>query len=302
MISVVVCTYNRSGLLAKCLKSLIDQSLSKKLYEVIVADNNSTDDTVEIVQQLALSEPSIGICNEVLRGANHARNAGARKARGEYLAFIDDDAVAYPDWLEKMHCFISKRPEVAAFGGPYEAYSSALIPPWFPPGYGSLSLGDEERPIVSGREWITGTNLVVKKDAFFRVGGFHPQLGIVKNGIFYFGEESRLLVDLARKGQVAYYVPSMKVKHLIREEKLHFRYLLRSYYLMGRNHSLTVDAPTSLSGLLLSLLVLHVKGIGIISSPCRGPFKRRLFYGLFPVFYQAGALMEKISVPKDRQT
>jgi len=292
MISVVVCTYNRSELLSKCLRSLVQQSLNKDLYEVIVADNNSTDDTQKILQEFILKEPNFRSCHEDRKGANHARNAGCRIARGEYIAFIDDDAVAYPDWLSNILEFIERHPEVVVFGGPYDAYSLVHKPTWFPPEYGMLSLGNEERPIKIGAEWVTGTNLIVRKNAFFRVGGFHEKLGSVEKGIFYFGEEIRLLIDFSEHGHTIYYVPTVRVKHLIRTDKMNLKYLLVSGYRMGRNHCLTLNVKRSLLSHLVSLADAGLKALFKILACNKVPIKRKLYYAFYPLFYQTGSIVE----------
>jgi len=295
IISVVICTYNRSELLSKCLLSLAEQSLGKELYEVIVADNNSSDDTCQIVEEHARKEPNIRICCEKKRGANHTRNTGVGLAAGEYIAFIDDDAVAYPDWLSNIHDYICQHREVVVFGGPYDSYSLVPTPEWFPPEYGMLFLGDNERPVKIGTEWIAGTNLIVKKDAFLSVGGFHGKLGSVENGVFYYGEETRLLIDLSERGFSVYYVPSVKVKHLIRSDKMSLKWLLFSAYTIGRRYELTFNVNKSLLSHIVSLVNELGSAICQMLRPVNMSFKRRLYYSLYNLYYEAGALVEHVS-------
>lgn len=295
MISVVVCTYNRHELLSKCLASLSDQSISKDLYEVIVADNDSNDDTLSVVQMYVEKYPNFRMCREIRRGANHARNAGVGVAKGEYVAFIDDDALAYSDWLYNIYDFLARHKDVVVFGGPYDAYSIKPPPEWFPPAYGSLCLGQLERTIEIGKEWITGTNLIVKREAFLSVGGFHEKLGSVIHGIFYFGEETRLLIDLSALGHLVYYVPTIKVKHLIRSDKMSIRYLLASGYRRGRHHGITLNEKRSLQSHLVSISAAIVKASIKILLATDVPFKRRLYNGLIPVYYEVGALVEYIT-------
>lgn len=294
MISVVVCTYNRSKLLATCLDSLAEQSLGKEFYEVIVVDNYSTDDTIKVAGEFAHREPDFKLCREERRGANHARNTGVTFAHGDYLAFIDDDAVAHPDWLLNIHDHIRRNPDVVVFGGPYDAYSITPPPDWFPPEYGSLNYGEVVRPVKIGAEWITGTNLIVRKDAFLSVGGFHDKLGTVKDGVFYFGEETRLLVDLTKRGHTVYYVPSVKVKHLIRSDKMFLGYLLVSSYRMGRNHGITLNEQCSLISHVVSVIATMVNALIKLVSFSRVPMRRTLYYAFNPLFYVSGALVENI--------
>ena len=91
IISVVLCTYNRSELLQSVLKSLLRQSLNKSLYELVVVDNASTDNTRNIVTicQSTCTEPTIVSLYESKQGLAHARNTGWQNARGAYIAFTD---------------------------------------------------------------------------------------------------------------------------------------------------------------------------------------------------------------------
>lgn len=297
MLSVVICTYNRSELLSKCLESLTNQTLDKKCYEVIVADNNSTDNTVQVAHGYIGRLPNLEICREEKRGANHTRNAGVGIAKGEYIAFIDDDALADPDWLLNISEFIGRHPDIHVFGGPHDAFTLVPKPDWFPPEYGIFFLGNEERPVDINVEWLIGTNFIVRKDAFVSVGGFNEKLGSIQTGISFFqaGEETRLLIDLSARGHIIYYVPSVKVTHLIRTDKMRLTYLLVSGYRMGRNHNLTLNVRRSLSSHLVSLSATIVKAIIKIGNGGNIPVKRKLYYALYPFYYEAGAFIEYIA-------
>lgn len=298
MLSVVICTYNRSDLLSKCLESLANQALDKKMYEVIVADNNSNDDTIQVARGYIGKLPNFGICREEKRGANHTRNAGVSIAKGKYIAFIDDDAVADPDWLSNISEFIERHPDIHVFGGPHDAFTLVSKPVWFPPEYGIFFLGNEERPVNVDSEWLIGTNLIVRKDAFVSVGGFNENLGSVKTGNSFFqsGEETRLLVDLSERGNMIYYVPTIKVKHLIRTDKMSLNYLLVSGYRMGRNHNITLNVRRSFLSHAVSLTTTVVIALVKIVSCRKIPVKRKVYYALYPFYYEAGAFIEYIAV------
>lgn len=291
LISVVVCTYNRADLLPGCLQSLAGQTLDKSLYEIIVVNNNSTDNTQEIAEDFAGKRPNFRVITETKQGLSHARNRGYIEARGEYVAYIDDDARAYSDWIIQMLLFIERHPEIAVFGGPYDSFSLIDVPNWFPPEYGRLNLGDEERPIIVGHEWITGSNMVFKKDLFSTREGFNIKLGMKGNTISY-GEEARFLIDLASDGIPIYYVPTMKVKHLIADYKLNLKWLLLSNYYVDRCKSITFNKRQSLLSLIMSTGFIFLKAIVIIFSFERMPIKRQIYYALAPVFGQAGAIVD----------
>src|SRR5215216_4801701 len=100
MISVIIPTYNRATLLRKALQSIVKQTLSKKEFEVIVIDNNSTDNTAEVVSQYAYNWNNLKYFHESSAGLHAARHRGLKESAGEILVFADDDIEALPSWLE----------------------------------------------------------------------------------------------------------------------------------------------------------------------------------------------------------
>ena len=92
-ISVVICTHNRAGYLTKALQSLSAQSLNPDSYEVIVVDNGSTDNTREVYENIIGKTNWIYVHDPVV-GLSHARNTGWGDAKGKFIAFMDDDAIA----------------------------------------------------------------------------------------------------------------------------------------------------------------------------------------------------------------
>ena len=102
-VSVVVPTYNRAALLARCLRSLETQSLDKEAYEVTVVDDGSVDNTPEIFRAFAQrASMNLIYMRGSHRGPAAARNLGIANARGEIVAFIDDDCEPAEDWLVKL--------------------------------------------------------------------------------------------------------------------------------------------------------------------------------------------------------
>jgi len=122
-ISVIVTVRNEERTIEDCIKSLISQSLSKDLYEIIVVDGHSTDRTCEIVENLADNSPvKISLIQQERKGISSARNAGIRYAKGEIVMFIDGDAFACENWLEAyFKCFENEEDELGFAWGPVEA-------------------------------------------------------------------------------------------------------------------------------------------------------------------------------------
>ena len=101
-ISAVICTYNRADCLARAIKSLVNQTLPKENYEILIVDNASTDSTKDIIRREFSGVPNLSYFYEPVLGIARARNTGWNNAKGTYVCYLDDDAVASPEWLEKI--------------------------------------------------------------------------------------------------------------------------------------------------------------------------------------------------------
>lgn len=103
-ITVIVCTYNRCRSLAKALESITASELPNSVaWEVLVVDNNSNDQTREVVQDFCARHPGrFRYLFEATQGLSHARNAGVQQARGDIIAFTDDDLTVEPTWLRNL--------------------------------------------------------------------------------------------------------------------------------------------------------------------------------------------------------
>jgi len=291
VISVVVCTYNRAALLRLCLDSLSNQTLGRDTYEVLVVDNNSSDATLKVANEYLNDGADFRIISEFEQGLSHARNRGWKEASGEFVAYIDDDAVAAPDWLVQMESFIAHNPDAEAFGGPCQVFYQNAPPSWFPPEFGSLSLGADVREVLLGEEFIEGPNMVFRKSLLKALGGFKTSLGM-KGAKISYGEETRLLLDIAEQKIPVYYLPDMKVLHLVAGYKMSLRWLLSSAFANGRCSGETLKLKRTFFSHLRGLSIGLIKMLVSMFALGRGPLKRRLYYGLSGVYWELGALVE----------
>ncbi len=104
-ISVIICTFNRSSHLRNVLKSLSEQVVDEKLiWEIVVVDNNSKDDTFEVIKSFHNSSYiPVRYVKEQKQGLSHARNRGIQESLGKYVAFTDDDAVVDKRWVSSLY-------------------------------------------------------------------------------------------------------------------------------------------------------------------------------------------------------
>jgi cellulose synthase/poly-beta-1,6-N-acetylglucosamine synthase-like glycosyltransferase len=231
------------------------------------------------------------VVREENQGLSHARNRGWREAIGGYVAYIDDDAIALPDWVAQINAFTERRPRVLAFGGPYDSFSLVPVPAWFPPEYGKWSLGEKERPIDVGIEWINGTNMIFKKELLSDLNGFNSKLGMSGTRISY-GEETNLLLELQKCKIPVYYVPTIKVQHLIADYKMRLTWLLFSSYKIGRCSALTLGVQRSLYAHLSNIVINIFTGVTKMLNSGAEPFKKRIFVSFSPLFIELGTLVE----------
>ena len=244
MISVVICTYNRADLLANALRSVCEQSLGSDEYEVIVVDNNSTDHTREVVERFVGAYPNVRYCLETQVGLSHARNRGWQEAKGEYVAYTDDDCEVPPEWLAVAKEIVGERSPVV-FGGPYQAFYMSQKPPWYKDSYGSMDYGPAARCLSSG-EALAGNNMFFRRQALVDSGGFDAKLGMTGGQVGY-GEDNEIQNRLGvRHGNCAiYYDPRLTLGHLVRAEQMTIRWVLRAHVAKGRYRYWTSQARIS---------------------------------------------------------
>ncbi len=239
-ISVVVPTYNRSRFAARAIISLTEQTLAP--VEIIVMDNGSTDDTGVVVRELASGVRRLRHIVEPRLGVSLVRNRGAGEASGDLVAFLDDDAVAAPQWLDALADAALCSPDAAAVAGPIGLRWTRPAPAWvrgLEGWYGQFDLGKERRAIDYPL-YPFASNLAFRREAFLSVGGFPVELG-PRGGQRIANEEDGLFRRVAERGWTVVYEPRALVYHWVHSERLSRRYLLRRGFTQGKSDVL-VDA------------------------------------------------------------
>jgi GT2 family glycosyltransferase len=235
---VIVCTHNRSRLLARCIDSVVRQLRPEFDVEILVVDNASTDDTAAVVQRAHEGCSAVRYVFEPVLGLSHARNRGIGEARGDILMFTDDDATVNDGWLaETLAGF--EAPGTSAVGGPIRLDVEGPWPRWMGPGvttmFSHLDLGDARRPL-SSREGPFGTNMAVRRDVAETLGGFRADLGRVGAKLIS-DEEFEFFVRLERHGGSITYLPDAVVTHAVPAERARLGWLLRRAFAQGRSHA-----------------------------------------------------------------
>lgn len=234
LISIVICTFNRAELLSDVLQTLSEQTLEASCYEVIVVDNNSQDNTRYITEEFCRGYANIRYCFEARQGLSHARNRGWREANGLYVAYVDDDCVVPAQWLTVARKIIEQE-SPGVFGGPYYAHHFTSVPYWWKESYEGFGLSDTARALIPG-ELLRGANIFIKRRLLQITEGFNDAYGMSGKNID-FGEESELQkrIRSAMPDELFYYDPELYIYHLVRPEKVTWRYIMRSRFAGGRN-------------------------------------------------------------------
>ena len=279
VISVVVCTYNRADLLSDALQALVNQALDLCYYEVIVVDNNSSDNTRIVSEQFCSLYSNMRYFLERRQGVAYARNCGWQNANGEYIAYMDDDCKPPQQWLS-IAIDIINRVSPAVFGGPINAFYKTPKPKWYKDSYGSHEIGKNAQ-ILGKKECVNlgfGGNMFVKKDVLQFVGGFNTKFGMSGNKIAY-GEEVDLIKLIVKNmpSQIMYYDPRLYMYHYVKPERMFLHKIACRYFAHGRYDYYTYDHKRkNIKHRAIGRLKLLVKTIIIIKA-----FAFDLLHGLF---------------------
>ncbi len=236
--SVVVCAYGQASRLAETLLSLARQTMPSADYEVIVVDNNLDGGPVgEMVSDLRTRSYSqrperLRYVHCPIRGLSHARNAGISGARGEIVCFIDDDAVACQDWLERIEHAFWENPGAGAIGGHIllnvpdprpKVLKEGLEPYWSQ----FITANSGYTEVDDWNEFPWGANWSARRNVLLEIGGFRTSYG--RRGRDYWGGEE--LVAAAQIRSLGYKVavlPQAQVLHNVDASRFHLGHIWRT--------------------------------------------------------------------------
>jgi glycosyltransferase involved in cell wall biosynthesis len=206
-LSLVICTRNRAAQLAQTLKRVLTIR-SRLTWELIVADNGSTDRTSTVVEEFsAACNHRVQLIHKPGRGVSYARNAGWQSAKSDIVAYIDDDCYPVEDYLDAVFDCFSEDPRLGFVGGRILLYD---------PSDRRITIQESlERRSFPPNSFISpgviqGANLAFRRAALKAVGGFDPWFGA---GALFTGEEAELLARISAAGWTGAYDPAPLVYH-----------------------------------------------------------------------------------------
>jgi glycosyltransferase involved in cell wall biosynthesis len=254
--SIIIATYNRASELVDTLKGLAKLETTAP-WEVIVADNNSTDSTRQVVEDAAPAFPApLTYVFEGTQGKAAALNTAIRQAQGEILVFTDDDALAEPDWLERAGAALEAT-DAAYVGGRVLPRWETSRPDWIPNRSGRLwavvallDFGSERREFGRGIGWPLGVNMAVRARVFHELGiWWDNRYDRIGNSLRGQGQREWCL-RVRAAGLRGIYTPDMVVHHLVPADRLRKAYFRRWFYWYGvaravlyGHHGLDMETP-----------------------------------------------------------
>ncbi|MEM9448786.1 MAG: glycosyltransferase [Cyanobacteria bacterium P01_E01_bin.6] len=235
-ISAIICTHNRDHYLGAAIDSLLGQRFAHE-FEVIVVDNASTDRTREVVQARQ-PHRQLQYVYESVTGLSVARNTGARKAQGQILAYLDDDAIASEGWLQSLWNQYQQCADTAIAGGRISLiWPDGVQPPrWISSelsgSLGFYDLGDEIVFIDNPGQTPRGLNYSMRRSFWEEMGGFDSQLGRVGKRLLS-NEELQMTERALEAGWRVAYLPDALVAHNVAPERLHQSWFLNRSWWQG---------------------------------------------------------------------
>ncbi len=239
LISIVICSYNRASYIGEALTSLYEQSSGLDHFEAIIVDNNSTDNTTEVFNAWRASHPlgNFTYTTETQQGASYARNTGAKLAKGTWLCFMDDDAVATEHYVKNIIRHIQDQPFIVGFGGRIIPKYVPAEPKWMSYYVSSLVGNFDYAPTACAFEngkYPLESNMIVSKAIYDQIGGFNTALPGVVGTLRIGGEGKELFFKIMALGHTIYYDPAICVHHVVEVKKLTSEYMYRVASGIGR--------------------------------------------------------------------
>ncbi len=247
-ISVIIPTLNRAKLLNRALESLYKQTLSQNFFEVIVADNGSTDNTKQVVENFQSKITNLKYIYVSIPGSHVARHKGLFSSKGDILVYIDDDSELFRGHLENV-LLSFENPNIILVGGKNLPRYELPPPKWIEDIWnrninkkwlGALSIldfGDE--PIDIEPRLVFSCNLSIRKKILLEAKGFHPCVyppGLEK----YMGDgENYVTMYVESKNYKALYNPKCSVYHWVSKERITREYFYKRNFNQGISDSYT---------------------------------------------------------------
>jgi len=238
--SLITCTYNRSHYLGRTLKSVCGQTFDADNHEIIIIDNNSTDDTASVAKKFIREYPQkkIRYFKEDNQGLSYALNRGIKEAEGEYLIFVDDDETIIPEHLERLYNHLNRYPQALLIASPVLPVYETEKPKWMShftrrliEGY--FYQGDKVKILDANHYPGTG-HTIIKRELYDKYGYYNTELG--RKGSSLIGAEDKDMFQRLKNNHIAcWYFPDIPIYHHIPANKLTDEFFNKLTHSVGKS-------------------------------------------------------------------
>jgi glucosyl-dolichyl phosphate glucuronosyltransferase len=244
-ISVVICTLNRADSLRRTLESIFEpDNLRSLAWEVLVVDNGSTDRTGQVCSDFHDRFPEhFRFLAQKRPGKSNALNSAVQAAKGDVLAFIDDDVVCSPHYIENVRSLFTQYRADGAQGRILLNCEGGQ-PKWMDR-YLGLTVGwrDYGDAVADLDGTLSGANMLVRASVFQRVGQFAPELGPFGAGM---AEDTEISLRMKRAGCHLLYAPQILVWHQLSRKQLTRAVFRKRFFKQGRAEAYYAALPAPL--------------------------------------------------------
>ena len=280
-ITIAIPTHNRAGQLGETLDAIAALEVPPdSRLECIVIDNNSTDETPDAVRRAAVKAPFPMRCVlERSPGSSFARNRAVDEAKGDFIFFIDDDAVADPRWAVEMLAELERRKLDGACGSVLPRWT-APPPRWLGPRlYVRLAVHDQQTLAASSRAELEhihncfSANVGFPRRSFELFGRFREDLGNIGSNPMS-GEDTELFQRIRAKGGRLGFAIKARVHHVIPADRMRRAYLRRKSYAYGFGSAIAGGRTHN------HLEKLARNAVRMIAALARGDTERAVYHEL----------------------
>ena len=231
-VSVIVCCYNSAKRLPETLWHLALQNVPENIkWEVIVVDNNSTDNTSEVGLQIwngFKKDISFRIVKEEQQGLSYARHTGAKEAQFEFLVFCDDDNWFDENYIHYAFCIMCENNNIGILGGRSKGVFESKKPEWFDRFETAYAVGKpyENSGVANVKKYLAGAGMVMRKSTLQKLETLSfKQLLTDRRGIqLSSGGDAELSLVLLFMGYDLYYDERLQFKHFMPSNRLTWKY------------------------------------------------------------------------------
>ena len=253
-LSIIICTYNRQKFIRECLACVARQTLATELWEAIIVDNNSTDETAAIVNSFITQNAALPFryVFEGNKGLSFARNRGIAEAQAGIITFIDDDAEAVPEFAATLLSFMEQHPNASGLGGRVlPKYSESSEPAWmnkYLAGFiGRVDHGETIRIFSGTMKYPIGCNMTYRKTYLLQAGGFNNQLT-------FRGDDKHIYYAVSKLNNNIFYLHNALVYHNIDAARLEFANFKKLFLKSGNEEKIRVKTEKGEIALVQKLL------------------------------------------------